>query len=508
MGTNIKNISIKYIVFLLSLMLASVNLIFNANSNYKKVLVIALIILIFNLMHDLFIRRLKEESRNSKHISTIRYALFFYTYISGAYGLYLSGAFDNSSILIYFTIVVFLSIDLFGKKSGTLIYIFTLFQEYVYYSVFIDGSSLWRISMAILSLSLGYILGLYFEGLKKNQILLKEKINEMEMLFQISKLIDEFPGVDQIFSGVTKIIVDYLGVSECYLMIYDEEKGDLVNRSTYTRDDREDNDSIPKILSPGSGFPGRVFLSGESVFYYEDGVEKLEAVGCSKREIKSFGIVPIKFKDKTIGTITITSRTYMKNDIQSERLLETIASRVGMVINSQRMFKKLENASRKDSLTGLFNHGYFYEKLEYDIRSFDIKNKSIFVVMMDLDKFKYINDRYGHLVGDEVLKKIGESLKSFEGADMISARYGGEEFGLIVRSSSLGEIIDLLDDFREKISRISTAIDELRKDKINITISIGIAEYIKDSHRAEELIDIADKRMYLVKENGGNDIIY
>lgn len=507
MKLDLKNRTIKYIALIVASMLGLANMIFNDYKNSKEIVGIMIAIFIVNALYDYYLKRIGVRDTTDGTALKVRIAIFFYTYLIGAYALFLSGAFDNSSILMYFAIVVLISIDFFGKKWGTLVYVLTLSQGYAYYSIFITSKSAWQILMTIASLTAGYAVGIYLETMKKNQVLLKQKIDEMEMLFQISKLIDDFPGVDKIISEITKIIVDSLGVGECYIMIFDEELNLLINKSTYTKEEKNYNDSIPKSLSPGDGFPGKVYLSGESVFYYDESIDNLDCDSCTEREIRAFGIVPIKFYEKTLGTITITSREYIKRDDQSEKVLETIASRVAMVINSQRMFRELENATRKDSLTGLFNHGYFYEKLEYEISTLKDEKTSIFVIMMDLDKFKLINDKYGHIVGDEVLKKIGETLSLVSEYDITSARYGGEEFGVIIKSEDIEEALKFADEFRCRVSQVTESIRELSNDSAKLTISIGIAKYIDDSSQGEELIDIADKRMYRAKELGGNLVV-
>lgn len=501
-----KNRTIKYISLIVASMLGIANVIFNDYKYFREVVLIAIAIFIVNAIYDYYIAKKEIKDASSGVLLKIRVGIFFYTYIIGAYALFISGAFDNSSILMYFAIVVLVSIDFFGKNMGTLVLILTLMQGYVYYSVVITESSAWRILMTIASLSAAYAVGFYLESMKKNQVLLCRKINEVEMLFEISRLVDDFPGLDKVISEISKIIVEYMGVSECYIMIYDEKIEKLINRSTHTKEYKKYNSSIPKVLEAGDGFPGKVFVSGESIFCYGDSLKNLDCDSLIEREIKAFGIVAIKFHEQILGTITITSREDMSCSEQDEKLLKTIASRVAMVINSQKMFKELENASRKDSLTALYNHGYFYERLEYEISILENK-KSIYVIMADLDKFKYINDIYGYVVGDKILIKIGETLNLMSRSEIICARYGGEEFSVIIKTENEEEVLQFSNTFREKVSMMYAVIDELKGEDIDLTVSIGLAKYIDDSIDSEELVCIADKRMYRAKELGGNRVI-
>jgi len=186
----------------------------------------------------------------------------------------------------------------------------------------------------------------------------------------------------------------------------------------------------------------------------------------------------------------------------------------------EKLNRELSLLSRTDYLTGLFNRRAFFEVLAEEkkrAREFYQKRDSQsetdhFVVptfsclMMDIDHFKSINDTHGHLVGDQVLKKIGEILTSrqvFRDVD-IMARYGGEEIVAVLPETDEHSAFSPAEKFRETLSRI--VFKNLDGNPLVVTISIGIAEFTLDEDD-DKGIARADKALYHAKKNGRNQTV-
>ena len=118
--------------------------------------------------------------------------------------------------------------------------------------------------------------------------------------------------------------------------------------------------------------------------------------------------------------------------------------------------------------------------------------------LIDLDKFKNINDSYGHLVGDAILRETGNRLLSMKERAFVPYRYGGDEFAVLYFHSDTDDVSDKLE---KTLSLFSTPIDT-EAGKINVNISIGSADFPKNASTVEELVQSADKALYYVKENG------
>lgn len=162
--------------------------------------------------------------------------------------------------------------------------------------------------------------------------------------------------------------------------------------------------------------------------------------------------------------------------------------------------RELKRKSITDSLTNVFNHQFITEILSKKIEVSRRYQQSLSVMMIDLDCFKKVNDQYGHLVGDEVLIKVVEKIKScLRKADLLG-RFGGEEFLLILPCTSLEGALTLSERIRKNIEQ--TTFDEM---DLKVTVSIGVADYKEQD--CSTLISQADKSMYNAKANGRNQIV-
>ena len=160
---------------------------------------------------------------------------------------------------------------------------------------------------------------------------------------------------------------------------------------------------------------------------------------------------------------------------------------------------QLELLAVTDELTNIYNRKKFDESLDEWISIANRNNAVFSVIMYDLDKFKYLNDTYGHLAGDQVLIACADTVKANMRIRDIFARWGGEEFMILLPLTSLGKAVDLATRLRKKIA-------ELRiKGSIPITASFGVTEYTSGETR-EAFLERLDKKMYEAKENGRNRV--
>ena len=157
------------------------------------------------------------------------------------------------------------------------------------------------------------------------------------------------------------------------------------------------------------------------------------------------------------------------------------------------LLKELERKAIYDPLTGLFNRYALMEFLSKEVERIKReKGENLFIIFLDLDNFKQVNDLYGHKKGDEVLKKVAELLKNYFRKYDIVARFGGDEFMVIVRNNSRENVEETLKKLQKRIEEIFS--------KFDISVSYGIAVAPVDGTNTDKLIAIADRRMYQMKE--------
>jgi len=169
--------------------------------------------------------------------------------------------------------------------------------------------------------------------------------------------------------------------------------------------------------------------------------------------------------------------------------------------------KHLEKLANLDSLTKLYNHGYFQGFLEKEMNLAIRKNSTLSLIMADVDSFKYFNDKYGHQAGDFILKEVSRLMrKALRDYDMI-ARYGGEEFAIVLVETNGQEAQIVAEKLREQIA-LHTFIDN--NNKYTITVSFGVAEMkpAVDTFTKNYFIGFADKALFQSKEKGGNSVTF
>ena len=168
------------------------------------------------------------------------------------------------------------------------------------------------------------------------------------------------------------------------------------------------------------------------------------------------------------------------------------------------LYRQVQESALHDGLTGLLVRRHFYERFGEEVARATRRGTSLVFLMVDLDHFKRINDSYGHLVGDLVLREVARLIQSSVREVDLVGRYGGEEFGVVLPEASRPLGIQIAGRIREAVSRVPIqAYDE----KVQITVSIGVALYPEDAANADLLIEQADQAMYEAKDQGRNRIV-
>lgn len=197
-----------------------------------------------------------------------------------------------------------------------------------------------------------------------------------------------------------------------------------------------------------------------------------------------------------IGYIYLESNRAFNNF--TEEILELIDSLMYLLyVNIE--INKLRLVSTRDKLTGVYTRKYYEEKFKQLIERAKSDGRVFSVLMLDIDRFKVVNDRYGHRKGDQVLRSIGDTIASTVRSTDIIGRYGGEEFVVILKDTKENQALMVAEKIRK-------SVENLKVDGINhpITISIGLSIYPNHSRFKEDLVEKADQALYYSKETGRN----
>ncbi len=210
-----------------------------------------------------------------------------------------------------------------------------------------------------------------------------------------------------------------------------------------------------------------------------------------------------------IKGMEISVNDYFIYPIEANELIARIKAQFRRKKYQDNLRNSLQNSvnlSIKDGLTGIFNRRYFDAHIKQIIQKSNNEKKQLCLIICDIDKFKLVNDTYGHQAGDIVLKTFADIIaQTFRVTDLVS-RYGGEEFTVLLENLNMNEVLKVAERLRSKIEETDFIIDD-NGTKIRKTLSMGVAVY-KFNESIEDFIERADKNLYQAKDSGRNKVVY
>lgn len=211
---------------------------------------------------------------------------------------------------------------------------------------------------------------------------------------------------------------------------------------------------------------------------------------------------PIKSRGRLIGILALgkkkSNRLYLSEDIE---LIKSMSNQAGIIIDNARLYSQAVTWANTDGLTELYNHRHFHERLDQEIARGSRFGSIFSLILLDLDHFKTFNDNYGHLAGDEVLRRMGRCLESSIRSVDMAFRYGGEEFAVILPGTRLNDALKAAERIRNTIEAKASP------GTIPVTASLGVATWPIDGMTKQDIIGRADAALYQAKQGGRNRVI-
>lgn len=212
------------------------------------------------------------------------------------------------------------------------------------------------------------------------------------------------------------------------------------------------------------------------------------------RQYRSAAVIPLTTNGSCLGTISLYSHRESHFSTEDERILDRVAPQAAAAIQNARSFEENRDRSLSDALTGLPNSRYLYMQLEQELSRARRNTRPLGIVVLDLDRFKPINDTYGHHVGDEVLRQVSRCLASqFRACDTV-CRWAGDEFVVLLPESNPELVEATVVRAQKGLEEMWISISHTRT--VQVGASAGWASFPQDGDGFEELMRVADKRMY------------
>jgi diguanylate cyclase (GGDEF)-like protein len=276
---------------------------------------------------------------------------------------------------------------------------------------------------------------------------------------------------------------------------------------------------VGMLIPFGQGITGRC-ASEKRVINVADVRTDPDYITSGVEDVRSEIALPILFEGRLHGVLTIESGEDAAFDNDDVRLLTALSAQVAVSLHQAQMFTDAERMAVTDALTGLYNFRYFHERLHAEMARSARYGHPLSLMMIDLDDFKQVNDRFGHLKGDDVLREVAHTIRrntrrydeamTVRQSDIdIASRYGGEEFIIIMPDTGGEGAAVAADRLREAIEQevgLTVGLVDEHGTPCTVTGSFGLAEFQKGLG-PEGLIKRADDAVYAAKHGGKNRVV-
>ena len=343
------------------------------------------------------------------------------------------------------------------------------------------------------------IIAKYLAELKREYEIadLQKSLYNISILYNISQAVNFIDDLKRLLQVILSKAIDTLEAEKGSLMLYDYSQNSLQVRVVYGLQDKKVEEGINNgiiqcsKIKAGEGVAGTVFLERKPIITNLGSSDPRFIVKDILTNTHSLLCVPLIAKGEAIGVINITNKKQGKLFNQKDlEFMTSLANQAAIAIDNAKLYE----LATKDGLTKLYIYRHFYTLLENEIRRCARYKRDMSILMLDIDDFKNVNDTYGHLIGDQILREISRVITDTIRKIDIPARYGGEEFVIILPETAKEDAIIIAERLRKNIAKIS--VDANDSTKVSPSASIGVAQYPYDGVDPKSLISAADIPLY------------
>jgi diguanylate cyclase (GGDEF)-like protein len=306
--------------------------------------------------------------------------------------------------------------------------------------------------------------------------------------------------LDSLLVRIADTLAEIVPYEALHIYEADEPKRELVPalvRSEYA------DEILSERFPFGEGITGWAVDHREPVLANQAHLDpRVRFVPGTPLEPEALIVVPLVARGALKGTLNVyrigDDASFSDEEFE---LAKRLGDAAALALDNAHIRARLEREAQTDSLTGLYNHRHFHERLRRELTHASSVHESVAVVMIDIDDFKKVNDVFGHAVGDQVLAELADHLRATVRSTDVVCRIGGEEFAVIVPSSQEAHVVALA-------TRLAKRLDEVELDLAGrIAVSIGIAQGPEHAANPRELVACAEAAMMTAKARGKNQVV-
>jgi len=267
----------------------------------------------------------------------------------------------------------------------------------------------------------------------------------------------------------------------------------------------------PAAIYFNDGAPGEIAASGEPLILDDTALhEGFLHYPDEDRDHGSYIGIPLKNENRIVGVMGFSHGKKSAFRVEDFDLLRTLSHLISAGLEKAELFRKTLELARVDELTGLLNYRVLLEKLEEEVRRMERTGREFAFVMIDIDDFKRINDRYGHLEGSRLIAQMGPLLRTAcrTGSTDTCFRYGGEEFSVLLAETNREEALAVAERVRKSVEEFPFSV-KIAHPFEKVTVSLGVSTMNKKEGTLKtlpELIHESDVALYRSKATGKNRV--
>jgi len=329
---------------------------------------------------------------------------------------------------------------------------------------------------------------------------LQDRWRELRILNTIGKDINSSLDPEVVFLQISRHVQRILDAPYIFLSLYHR-----LPAETYVEYVARDGQVQPRAdRFLGQGFTAWILESRRHVLIMDLAIDR-ESIQCAPvvidPSVRSIMATPLIFNNEVFGLLCVQSGRPQAYTVDHLNLLTTVGQQAAIALENARNFQM----ATVDQLTRLYLRDYFYRKVSDEQVRSRRYGSTFTLLMLDLDSFKAINDRLGHLAGDRYLQRVGEAIRETMRAADVPCRYGGEEFCVLLPETDVPGAMRIADRIRRRIANLEVRVGS---ESIRTTISVGVAAYPSDYPGSiQGLLEKADQALYAAKQSGRDRVV-
>jgi diguanylate cyclase (GGDEF)-like protein len=323
----------------------------------------------------------------------------------------------------------------------------------------------------------------------------RRRARQLEAINIIAQQSTAVMELEDLLTRVCSVIQRAFHVSQVSLLL--REEGDLVMRAFHGE--------LTPCFPPGGRFPTTErpwseVIDSSGIVIEKDLSTAPESFRLFKESVSRMSIPLISF-GQTLGVLTLHSSrvdAFRESELQS---LESVADICANSIQNAHYVERVKQLAYLDGLTGIFNRRFFELRIMEEVERARRYGSAMAVIMADIDQFKRLNDEFGHLLGDEVLRQVSSVFHQQLRKTDVVCRYGGEEFALLLTQTNAEQAFVVAEKLRKMVEKW-----QFPGVPRAITISVGVAAFPQHGKNRDDLVRAADSGLYLAKQAGRNRV--